>query len=205
MSTQQRKALEKEHRRQVILEAAEALMQESAYHLNIDAVAAKTQLAKGTIYQYFTSKEAILAALTLKSRHLLHDEIMEATKDQPDPLAAVRSIIWANYVFYKKNPLHYDLVTRYEANPPEHETEELQEATNRIRGLVMSLIDRAKAAGQMRDDIDTGAFSMYMWGTTTGLIQLLRGRKDLIETENELDDRKILNLFNLILSSGIAP
>jgi AcrR family transcriptional regulator len=205
MSTHERKTLEKEHRRQSILEAAEALMQESDYVLNMDAVAARTQLAKGTIYQYFASKEDILAALTLKSRHLLYDELDAATRDQPDPLAAVRSIVWANYDFYKKSPLHYDLVTRYEATHPTGETEELQEAMHRIRALVIGLIDKAKASGQLRTDIDTATLSLCIWGTTTGLIQLIRGRKDLIETEAQLDERKIMNLFNQVLINGVAP
>ncbi len=180
-------------------------MQESGYALNIDAVAARTQLAKGTIYQYFASKEDILAALTLKSRHLLYDEIDAATRNQPDPLSAVRSIVWANYDFYKKSPLHYDLVTRYEAKPPMAETEDLQQAMYRIRALVISLIERAKASGQIRAGIDTATFSMCIWGTTTGLIQLIRGRKELIETEDQLDERKIMNLFNQVLINGVAP
>lgn len=204
MGTQERKAVEKEHRRQLILEAAEDLMRESGYTLNIDAVAARTQLAKGTIYLYFTSKEEILAALTLKSRRLLFDELHGMMISQPDPLSAIKGIIQANYAFYKKNALHYDLVSRSELNPPVNETDELQEATYRIRELVMGLIDQAKAAGQIRADIDTVTFSMYMWGTVTGMIQLLRGRKDLIETDDQLGDQKIIELFNAILGSGVA-
>ncbi|GAB3641297.1 TetR/AcrR family transcriptional regulator [Spirosoma arcticum] len=205
MSTQQRKAQEKEYRRQLILEAAEDLMRESGTHvLNIDAVAARTQLAKGTIYLNFSSKEEILAALTLKSRRLLFDELSAMAMSKPDPLSAIKGIILANYAFLKKNPLHYDLVSRYEANPTLTETDELQQATQNIRDLVIGLIDQAKATGQIRPDLDTITFSMYMWGTVTGLIQLIRGRKDLIETDDQLEDQKIIDLFNGILGNGVA-
>lgn len=205
MGTQQRKTVEKEHRRQVILEAAEQLMRESGVHtLNIDAVAARTQLAKGTIYLYFSSKEEIMAALTLKSRRLLLNELARMAANRPDPLSAIKGIIEANYTFLKENPLHYDLVSRYDANYTLTETDELQQATQHIRDLVIGLIDQAKAAGQIRSDVDTILFSMYIWGTVTGLIQLVRGRKDLIEADDRLADEKIMDLFNRVLSNGVA-
>jgi AcrR family transcriptional regulator len=105
VSTQQRKALEKEHRRRTILEAAESVMQESGlYGLNIDLVAARTELAKGTIYLYFKSKEEILAALTLKARRLLVEAFDQVVSRETDPLSAIRGIIRANYTFTKRTP-----------------------------------------------------------------------------------------------------
>ncbi len=68
----------------------------------------------------------------------------------------------------------------------------------------MGLIDQAKAAGQIRPDIDTITFSVCIWGTTTGLIQLIRGRKDLIEADEQLRDQKIIDLFNSTLGNGIT-
>lgn len=205
MSTQQRKALEKEVRRQAILDAAESLMTESGvFSLNIDAVAARTQLAKGTIYLYFKNKEEILAALTVKARQLLLDEYNRMIADSPDPLSAIKGIVLTNYAFYRKNALHYDLVSLYEANNTLTETDELHRTTHDIWAVVIRLIDAAKAAGQLRADLDTLTVSMCLWGMTTGILQLIKVRNAHIAADDRLDEQRILTTFNEMLHWGIA-
>ena len=205
MSTQQRKAREKEVRRQAILDAAESLMNESGvFSLNIDVVAARTQLAKGTIYLYFKNKEEILAAIALKARRLLLDEYTRMIADSPDPLSAIKGIILTNYTLYRKNAVHYDLVSLYETHNTLVETDELQQTTHDIWNLVIRLIDEAKAAGQVRADLDSLTFSMCLWGTTTGILQLIKVRSAHIAADDRLDEQRILDLFNDVLHRGIA-
>ena len=75
MSTKERKLKEKENRKDLILKAAENVMtQHGLYGLSIEAIAEETELAKGTIYLYFKSKEEILSILTIKARELLLNE-----------------------------------------------------------------------------------------------------------------------------------
>ena len=83
MSTKDRKLLEKENRRESILSAAEAIMSTNGIHgLSIDLIANETQLAKGTIYLYFKSKEEILSILSVKARKLLFSEFQKIQKNQ---------------------------------------------------------------------------------------------------------------------------
>lgn len=205
MSTHQRKAAEKQHRRKSILEAAESLMQESGLSgLNIDALAIRTQLAKGTIYLYFKSKEEILAALTLKARRVLHEEFASGAASSEDPLSAIKQMVLANYTFYKKYPLYYDLISLYEANNTLSETDELKQVYRDIAELVTKLVNEAKAAGQVRSDLDPIAFAMCLWGATTGVLQLLRVRNTQLEADYQLEDAGILQLFIAMLEKGIS-
>ena len=205
VSTQQRKALEKEHRRRTILEAAEAVMQESGlFGLNIDLVAARTELAKGTIYLYFKSKEEILAALTLKARRLLVEAFDQVVSRETDPLSAIRGIIRANYTFYQKNALYYDLVSLYQANNTLTETPQLLEASKAIIDLVVKLVGEAKTAGQVRADLDPVAFALCLWGMTVGMMQLIKVKSNLVEAEYNLKASQLIDTYVRIMVEGIA-
>ena len=126
MSTKDRKLIEKENRRESILSAAESVMTTYGIHgLNIDLIANETQLAKGTIYLYFKSKEEILSVLSIKARKLLYKEFQKIEKSDISPIEKIKDLVKANYQFYKKSPLYYDLVSLYEVNNTLTETEEM--------------------------------------------------------------------------------
>ena len=64
MTTKERRAREKLARRQAILAAAKAVFAEKALSATtIDEIAERAELAKGTIYLYFKSKEEMYTAL----------------------------------------------------------------------------------------------------------------------------------------------
>jgi len=63
-----RREQERARRRQAILDAARAVFaQEGFRRATVDAIAQRAEVAKGTVYLYFESKEAILAELVLRA------------------------------------------------------------------------------------------------------------------------------------------
>lgn len=67
MTANTRKAREKQAREQLILKVSRELLLEHGYvRFSMDQVAQRTEYSKGTIYQHFTCKEAIMAALYLE-------------------------------------------------------------------------------------------------------------------------------------------
>jgi AcrR family transcriptional regulator len=205
MSTQHRKTLEKEHRRSTILAAAESIMQESGLQaLNIDQVAARTQLAKGTIYLYFKSKEEILATLTLKARQLLLEAFEQVASQSSDPLWVITEIIRANYSFYRRNPLYYQLVSLYQANNALTETLELQKASKAIIDLVVKLVESAKANGQVRAELNPVQFALCLWGMTVGMMQLIEVKSQLVEVEYNLTPGDLLETYIRLTLKGIV-
>ena len=204
MSTQVRKQIEKENRRQVILDAAESIMRANGVHgLNVDLIAAETQLAKGTIYLYFKSKEEILAELTLKSRNLLFQEFKQATDTNESPIEKLKALVTANYRFSKSNPLFYDLVSLYEVNSQLVETAELQTASNNITHLVMDIAEEARKNGSLNPNIDPLHFTMCMWGMTIGVHQLIKVRGKIFEEHFNVSEMDLINSFLQILENGI--
>ena len=204
MSTQERKKIEKENRRNVILASAESIMAKNGLHgLNLDLIAQETNLAKGTLYLYFKSKEEILSILTIKARKLLLEEFKKiAVNDQPY-IEKLKSIVKINYNFYKKYPLYYDLVSLYEANHQVTETEEMYESSIAINDLVINIIQKAKEADQVQENINVAIFTLCLWGSTVGILQLMKVRGPIMKEKMNISENQILDTFIQMIFKGI--
>ncbi len=203
MSTEDRKLREKLDRRNAILDAAEKIMLANGlYGLNMDLVAKETQLAKGTLYLYFKSKEEILAELCLKSRQLLLNKFKEATRNIESPIEKIKAIVLSNFDFNKKNPLYSELVSLFEINTQHTETPQLMESSMAITEFVLDIATRAKADGSFNPDVDPMLFTISLWGMTTGMVQLVKVRGALIEKHQGITEKQILDNFLTIIENG---
>ena len=204
MSTLNRKTLEKENRKQLILDAAEKVMQQHGLHgLSIDLIANETQLAKGTIYLYFKSKEEILATLTIKARHLMASDFEKIENNKDSNIDKLKGIIKSNYLFYKKNPVYYDLVSLYEINNRMSETEEMHQSGDRIMKIVVGIANKAKAEGTLNPNIDPIILSMSLWGMAVGMLQLIKVRGSIMKEKLNISEKDILNSFVELLENGV--
>ncbi|WP_194972675.1 TetR/AcrR family transcriptional regulator [Aquiflexum lacus] len=202
--TSERKEREKENRKNDILKAAENIMKKNGLHgLNVDQIAEDTSLAKGTIYLYFKSKEEILGNLTVKARKLLLKEFVKIDKMDLNPIDKLREIIIANYKFYRKNTLYYDLVSLYEANHTLEETDEMYGSSNAITELVSKIAFEAKEKGELNENLDPLHFTMILWGTTVGILQMLKVRGALIESKLNITENQILDSFLELFFQGV--
>ena len=204
MNTQIRREREKENRRESILSAAETIMSAQGIHgLNVDLIAHETQLAKGTIYLYFKSKEEILATLTLRARIILFQAFKEATTTTDNPIEQLKNIVYANYNLFKNSPLQHDLVSLYETNAQLTETPELQAASDDITNLVVQIAQKAQNNGLLSPLINPFHFTACMWGMTTGIHQLIKIRgKNMRENQN-ISEQDLLESYVQILINGI--
>ena len=204
MSTKDRREQEKENRRQVILDAAEAIMQANGIHgLNVDLIAHETQLAKGTIYLYFKNKEEILATLSLKGRVLLFQAFQKEVKKYESPIEKLKAIVQAAYIFYKENPLLNDLVSLYEANSQLVETPELQAASENITKFVVEIAQKAKDEGSLNPNINPHHFTVCIWGMTIGMTQLMKVRGKIFEESLNISEQDLLDSYVQILENGM--
>ncbi len=87
MGTTQRREREKQQRRNDILDTARRLFFAQGFRdTTIDDIARDTELARGTIYLYFESKEEIYATVLEEGLDMLHGMIQDAQDPQSDPL-----------------------------------------------------------------------------------------------------------------------
>lgn len=204
MSTQSRKEREKENRREDILKAAETIMLAKGLRgLSVDLIAQETELAKGTIYLYFKSKEEILSVLTIKARKLLFQEFQEFEKKEEKAIDKLKSIIKANYSMYKKNPLYYDLLSLYEVNNKLTETEEMYKTSDDLMKFVVDIAIKAQEEGSMNPNINPSHFTMCLWGMSVGILQLIKVRGALMHEKMAIVEEDLLNTYMEIFEHGI--
>lgn len=205
MSTQERKLKEKQNRKQQILDAAEAIMVESGLHgLSIDLIAQYTQLAKGTIYLYFKSKEEILSILTIKARELLLDEFKKIAIKEVTPVEKLKLIIIANYQFFKKYSLYYDLLSLYEANHNVVETEEMYKSSDEISKIVAHIVIEGQKQNLINPSFNPYELTMNLWAMTVGVLQLFKVRGALISEKFDISEQNLLDNYLTIFLKGIS-
>lgn len=196
MSTKDRKLKEKENRKEFILSAAFSIMEEHGiFGLSLDLISKETDLAKGTIYLYFKSKEEIISILSLRARLLLLNEFKKIADKNLSPIDELKQIIIENYLFYKKSALNYNLVSLYEVNNNLIETEEMQQIGVQITELVVGMCNRAKANGTLNPKIEPMHFTFCLWGMTMGMIQLINVRGHLLQQEMGLTEEKLIENY----------
>ncbi|OAQ38471.1 hypothetical protein A5893_13680 [Pedobacter psychrophilus] len=204
MSTITRKQKEKENRRDDILKAAEKVMQANGLHgLSIDLIASETELAKGTIYLYFKSKEEILSFLSIKARNKLYNEFLKVRKSENAPIEKLKLISKANYNFYKKYPLYHDLVSLYEVNNTLTETEEMYLSSDKISKLVSDIAYEAADNGTLNPNLNPLHLTMILWGISVGVVQLMKVKGLIIKEKMDIEEQELLNTFLNLLDNGL--
>ena len=205
MSTKDRKIKEKENRKKLILGAAFSIMEKyGIYGLSLDLIAKETDLAKGTIYLYFKSKEEIISTLSLKARILLLNEFKEIANKNLDPLNELKQVVIENYLFFKKNALNYNLVSLYEVNNNLIETDEIQQVGIQITEIIVGMVNKAKNQGILNPKIEPLHFTFCLWGMTMGMIQLISVRGHLMSDQLGLTEQGLINNYTETLINGLT-
>jgi AcrR family transcriptional regulator len=101
-----RKTEHKLERRQAILAAAWGLFQKTAYaEVTMAAVARRARLAKGTLFLYFKTKEALFLGLLVEQLQTWFDEADTALQAMPGVASAAEMAGWIGRSFKKRSGL----------------------------------------------------------------------------------------------------
>jgi TetR/AcrR family fatty acid metabolism transcriptional regulator len=104
---------QRQERATLILQAAEEVLSEKGYHdTSMDEIAARVGIAKGTIYQHFPSKEALIVALFERNARLL-EQAIERIMQQELP-ARTRLEHLLHYVYQERREQHRMLQLVYQ-------------------------------------------------------------------------------------------
>ncbi|MCA9774730.1 MAG: TetR/AcrR family transcriptional regulator [Myxococcales bacterium] len=92
-------------RHEEILEAATRLFAEKGFHgTDLEEVAARIGVAKGTLYRYFPSKRALFLAAVDRGMRAMIDELQARAAEATDPLDGVERAVRAYLTFFRDHP-----------------------------------------------------------------------------------------------------
>ncbi len=186
MTSEDRKAWEKQQRENRIIDMAEPVFFKNGYDATtIIEIAKASGYNKRSIYLYFKDKEEIFLAVVLRGLILLYEQLLKAS-DTSD----IRDMGQAFFDFSLAHPDYLKLIMVYEANTCVYQPstssgnkatgpyrERCQEKTDALAGLMTQWLDRAIAEGQVETDLSPEQLMLILWGQVFGVMQIILMRR----------------------------
>ena len=194
MSTTQRRAREKERRRQSILDAARRVFFENGFQLaTVDDIAAQAEVSKGTVYLYFESKETILAYLLLEGLEELVAVLEGAYAPERDtaPAERLRRLAMGYLNFFQANPHYHRLIMALDrgkfqgAVPPELYEQVLVRSLRGFHWVVEAVQQGVEQ--EVFDIAEPRQAAAALWASLNGVLVLLGHplRREMIVSDLE--------------------
>ena len=155
METLSRKQREIAEREQLVLEVARTMLAEKGYlGLTMDRIAAATEYSKGTIYQHFSCKEEVMAALAIEAMGKRIELFERAATFQGRARERMAAIGIADGLFVRFYPRHFEIEKILTANSMREKTSEIRQKALeahdfRCFNTVVGIIRDGAAAGDL--------------------------------------------------------
>ena len=193
MSTLKRREKEKEQRRKLILDAAQALFFSKHYdEITIEEIAEKSQLAKGTLYLYFKSKEALYSAVALRGAHIMNDMFKDAADKRQSGLEKSFAIGEAYYEFYKRHSHYFRMLVEAEnllvASSDDVNAAELMKTGHESLKILSDAVVLGIKDGSIRPDLDPIQTSIFLIQSTRAMILLPPAFEMILKRSNAEKD-----------------
>jgi len=210
MSATARREREREERRGEILDAAERVFLAKGFaDATMDEVAAGAELGKGTLYLYFKNKDELYVATCLRTLRRVVNLYERVAQTEGTGLEILRALGRAYAQFVRDNREHFRLAMSWMLSPsvidPGSEAfGRYRGLIQRVFGLVMATIERGKADGSIRTDIDARTLAVQLWGGTLGMLLLSINREELVKRlQEDFDFDELVPSFVDLVVEGI--
>jgi len=169
ISLRQRKKLATRER---LLEAAHQLFSEKGYQAaTVEDITARAEVAKGTFFNYFSSKEALLAEIATWGIEQLRHSLDVDSGAPTSPLARLKLLVRLLHEQFERDlSLNRRALAMRLYHPPP------PQARRQLSTLFSELVAEAQACGEIRSDIDPAQLGELIH--LTYFCQLLSSRQD---------------------------
>jgi len=169
--TVSRRERKKQETRTRLMEAALTLFRENGYTATtVEEITERADVAKGTFFNYFASKEALLGELSIWGVEKLRT-VLDVNNGAPaSPVGRIKLLLRLLHEQFGENmrlPLRAFAVRLY--TPPPHK------ARQRLFDLMTDLVSEAQACGEIRADVDAELVSNLMHTSNIWLIKSCQG------------------------------
>jgi AcrR family transcriptional regulator len=210
-----RKERETRLRRNIIIEAAEELFLHQGYdNTSMEEIAHKSEFSKGTLYNYFNSKEDLYLAIAAKAYGILIDLTNKSTQNQQSGMDQIKQIGYAYYEFTKKFPnfanIFHDvaiLIPDIENKPKNDQSKfekEYISMSHVYQDIFMKILENAIKAGAIRTDKSPFLIGFVLSRLTNSLIKDLMHSKHIVKTF-QLQEDDIVDFVFEIMEDGLKP
>lgn len=164
--------------REAIFEAAIKIFATSGYNgSTVDEIAAKANVAKGTLYYNFKSKEEIFNFVISKGLEIWHEKLTEIEKLEDEPIDKLKNLFKIQFELLYENRSFFKMVMSQLWGKETRQDELRNKITEYIQGIER-ILKEAILKKQIRDcDVSLLAHSLFGSLISTSLYELSIDKK----------------------------
>jgi AcrR family transcriptional regulator len=143
-------------RAEILGVAAEEFADKGYDGARVDEIAAKTRTTKRMIYYYFGGKEQLFVEVLERAYSVIRAIEQELDVEHLDPIDALRQLAELTFDHHESHPGFVRLVSIENIHRAEHiaRSKVLSGLANPALDVLARILDRGRAAGYFRDDVD---------------------------------------------------
>ena len=195
MIVKEEKIKRKERKRERMLEVAAELFSKKNYHeVMMDDVARLTDVAKGTVYNYFSSKEELYFSIMSSKLENLNTSLRNKIASEISIIDSLHTYIIHLYMFMMKYQNFFLMYQKEYMNAQNEFCDELRGMSDELKSILSDVIYKGKRENQFRD-VDESFSVKLVLGSIFGAVQ--RGVENKYTGEKLIEERE--KLFDFIL------
>ena len=202
-------------RKQIILKAAEKLFLSKGYEdTTMDQIANESEFSKGTLYNYFKSKDDLYLAIGTKAYEIIIDYTKYFVESKDPGIDQLKAVGYAYYEFTKNYPDYAHIFHDISIKLPHV----AQKSKDKLTTNEKDYLNRSEAYGEQFRDVITKAiktrsirsdkdpfmigFTLFMM--TSGIMKELEQHQNTLETM-EFDGDDIIDFVFEMIAEGLKP
>jgi len=195
MLVKEEKIKRKEKKRERMLEVAAELFSKKNYHeVMMDDVARLTDVAKGTVYNYFSSKEELYFTIMSSKLENLNTSLKNKIASEISIIDSLHTYIVHLYMFMMKYQNFFLMYQKEYMNAQNEFCDELRGMSDELKSILSDVIYKGKRENQFRD-VDESFTVKLVLGSIFGAVQ--RGVENKYSGERLIEERE--KLFDFVL------
>jgi len=195
MQIVEKKEIKKQKKREKIIDAAAELFSHKSYHeVMMEDVAKLISVAKGTVYNYFTSKEELYFSIMQLRMEKLIASVKEKIESEESSLDSLRSFTTHLYMFMMKYRNFFLIYQKGSLNNDNVFSVDLATLEKQLVDIITGIVVRGKADGVFRNVDEKFTVSLIL-GSIYGAVK--RGIENKIGDENKIIERDKVSEFVL--------
>jgi len=188
-------------KREQIIESALLLFAKYGYHgVCMDDVAREAKVAKGTLYNYFLSKEDLYNSIIPFRLNNLLKSIQRAFNKRKDVKQNFKSCIVHIYSFMLRNPCFFKIWKEGENIHSFNIKNETNLPRQKMRNVLLSVLKEGKKERIIKDNIDFELYTDLILGTIEASVErkIKNSKKNEIIPDKKEKENLIKFIFNAI-------
>ena len=210
-----RKQKETNLRKQNILEAAEKLFLANGYEdTTMNQIATESEFSKGTLYNYFKSKDDLYLAIGTKAYDIIIDYTKNFVESKDPGVDQLKAVGYAYYDFTKNYPDYAHIFHDISIKLPNV----AQKSKDKLTANEKEYLNRSEAYGEqfrdviikaiktrsIRSDKDPFMIGFTLFMMTSGIMKELEQHQKTLETM-DFDGDDIIDFVFEMIAEGLKP